>query len=143
METTAITRITVATTIQAPVEKVWQFWIEPQHIIQWNAASNDWHTPRAENDLRVDGKFLSRMEAKDGSWGFDFTGTYSTIQEHQEIVYALEDGRKVQILFSGKDNETTVTEVFDAENTHSIDMQQTGWQAILDNFKNYVEAAGK
>jgi len=143
METTAITRITVATTIQAPVEKVWQFWIEPQHIIQWNAASNDWHTPRAENDLRVDGKFLSRMEAKDGSWGFDFTGTYSTIQEHQKIGYVLEDGRKVQILFSGKDNETTVTEVFDAENTHSIDMQQTGWQAILDNFKNYVEAAGK
>jgi len=143
METTAITRITVATTIQAPVEKVWQFWTEPQHIIQWNAASNDWHTPRAENDLRVDGKFLSRMEAKDGSWGFDFTGTYSTIQEHQEIVYALEDGRKVRILFSGKENETTVTEIFDAENTHPIDMQQTGWQAILDNFKNYVKAAGK
>jgi len=143
MEATAITRITVATTIQAPVEKVWQFWTEPQHIIQWNAASNDWHTPRAENDLRVDGKFVSRMEAKDGSWGFDFTGTYITIQEHQEIGYVLEDGRKVQILFSDKDIETTVTEIFDAENTHPIDMQQPGWQAILDNYKNYVEAAGK
>ena len=142
METTETTRITVGTTIQAPVEKVWQFWTEPQHIIQWNAASDDWHTPRAENDLRVDGKFNSRMEAKDGSWGFDFTGTYTTIQEHQEIAYVMEDGRKVQILFSENGNETTVTEIFDAEQTHPVDMQQTGWQAILDKFKTYVEAAG-
>src|SRR3712207_2358015 len=130
METTAITSITVETTIQATVEKVWQFWTEPRHITKWNQASDDWHTPRAENDLQVGGKFLSRMEAKDGSWGFDFTGTYTSIQEHQQIAYIMEDGRKVQVLFVGKGQQTTVTEIFEAENTHSIEMQQAGWQAI-------------
>ncbi len=143
METTNMTTITVETTINAPVEKVWRFWTEPQHVTKWNQASDDWHTTRAENDLRVGGQFLSRMEAKDGSSGFDFTGTYTAVQENQLIAYTMEDGRKVQVLFKSQGATTTVTETFDAEQTHSLEMQQTGWQAILDNFKNYVEASGK
>ncbi|GEO04362.1 hypothetical protein AAE02nite_20260 [Adhaeribacter aerolatus] len=143
METTNSTSIKVETTIQAPVEKVWQYWTEPRHITQWNQASDDWHTPRAENDLRVGGAFLSRMEAKDGSFGFDFTGNYTEVQEHQQISYTMEDGRKVQILFEGNGPETTVIETFDAETNHSPEMQQAGWQAILNNFKNYVEASNK
>ena len=143
METTAITNITVEAIIEAPIEKVWQFWTEPRHITQWNAASADWHTTRAENNLRIGGKFLSRMEAKDGSFGFDFNGTYTNVQEHEKIEYAMEDGRKVQISFHSKGQETIVTETFEAEGTHSVEMQKVGWQAILDNFKNYVEAAGK
>lgn len=143
METTEIKGIKVETIIHAPVEKVWKCWIEPKHIMQWNKASDDWHTPRAENDFRVGGKFLSRMEAKDGSWGFDFTGTYTTIKEHHEIEYTLDDGRKVQVSFFAKGNETTVTEIFEGEHTHPVEMQQTGWQAILDSFKKHVEASGK
>ena len=143
METTDITSIKVETSINAPVEKVWRLWTEPRHITNWNQASDDWHTPRAENDLWVDGKFLSRMEAKDGSFGFDFTGTYTSIQEHQLINYTMEDGRKVQVLFNGQGPKTTVTEIFAAEHTHSLEMQQAGWQAILDNFKNYVEVSAK
>ncbi|GAA4432381.1 hypothetical protein GCM10023188_20890 [Pontibacter saemangeumensis] len=144
METTAgITSITLETTIQAPVEKVWKYWTEPRHITQWNNASDNWHTPRAENDLRVGGKFLSRMEARDGSMGFDFTGTYTNIRAHGLIAYALEDGRKVQVLFTPRGNETSVTETFEAEPSHPAEMQRAGWQAILDNFKNYVEASGR
>jgi uncharacterized protein YndB with AHSA1/START domain len=141
MKTAENTIITVAATINAPVEKVWKFWTEPRHITQWNQASADWHTPRAENDLRVDGKFLSRMEARDGSWGFDFGGTYNTVDAQQQIAYTLDDGRKVQISFSADGDKTTVTEIFEAEQTHPVEMQQEGWQAILNNFKNYVEAA--
>jgi len=140
METTS-TNITVETTINAPVEKVWHCWTEPRHITQWNQAAEDWHTPWAENDLRVGGKFTSRMEAKDGSMGFDFSGTYTAVQEQQQINYTLDDGRKVQILFAGSGRQTTVTEIFEAEPTHSLEMQQTGWQAIMDNFKSYTEAA--
>lgn len=143
METTETTNIKVETIIHAPVEKIWKLWIEPKHIMQWNKASDDWHTPRAENNFRVGGKFLSRMEAKDGSWGFDFMGTYTTIKEHQEIEYTIDDGRKVQVSFFAKGNETTVTEIFEAEHTHPVEMQQAGWQAILDSFKKYVEASGR
>ncbi len=144
METnTQSNRITVESTINAPVAKVWQYWNEPKHITAWNAASDDWHTPRAENDLQVGGKFTSRMEAKDGSWGFDFAGVYTTVSEHEEIAYVMEDGRTVQVLFAANGNQTTVTESFDPEQTHSLEMQQAGWQAILDNFKKYTEAAGK
>ncbi|MDO6392252.1 SRPBCC family protein [Pontibacter sp. BT731] len=135
------TTITISANIQAPVAKVWQCWTEPQHITQWNNASADWYTPRAENDLRVGGTFLSRMEAKDGSMGFDFTGTYTDVQEHARIAYILEDGRTVTISFEPNGTETRLTEVFDADPSHSVEMQQAGWQAILDNFKNYVEAA--
>ena len=143
METSERTRITVETTINAPVEKVWECWTEPRHITQWNQASDDWHTPRAENDLRAGGKFLSRMEAKDGSWGFDFSGQYDTVETHKQIAYTMDDGRKVQVLFAAQNDKTTVTETFDAEQTHPVAMQQEGWQAILNNFKNYVEAADK
>ena len=143
MATAEKTIITVKATINAPVEKVWKFWTEPRHIMKWNNASDDWHTPRAENDLRVGGKFLSRMEAKDGSWGFDFMGNYTKIEEYKLIEYILGDERKVQISFIAKGNETTVIETFEAEQTHPVEMQQTGWQAILDNFKKYVEASDK
>lgn len=133
--------ITISAYVQAPVAKVWQYWTEPRHIMQWNSASEDWHTPRAENDLRVGGKFLSRMEARDGSMGFDFSGTYSDVQEHQRIAYTLEDGRKVEISFEPQGEETLVTESFDADPSHDTGMQQAGWQAILDHFKRYVEGA--
>jgi uncharacterized protein YndB with AHSA1/START domain len=133
--------ITVQTTINAPIEKVWKFWTSPEHITQWNNASDDWHTPRAENDLRVGGKFLSRMEAKDGSMGFDFNGIYEAVNTYELIEYAIEGGRKVKIVFTGKDNTTNVTETFEAEAENTIELQQAGWQAILNNFKNYVEAS--
>jgi uncharacterized protein YndB with AHSA1/START domain len=133
------TKITVETTVNASINKVWQYWTEPKHIEKWNNASNDWHTPHAENDLRVGGKFLSRMEAKDGSFGFDFEGIYSDIIPFQTIKYGLEDGREVEIMFNGKGQTTEVIEVFDAENENPIEMQKGGWQAILNNFKKYVE----
>jgi uncharacterized protein YndB with AHSA1/START domain len=136
-------KITVETTVQAPVEKVWEYWTEPTHIKQWNSASEDWHTPIAENDLRVGGNFLSRMEAKDGSFGFDFGGTYDEVKLHEVIAYSLGDGRKVAITFKGQDQVTQVVETFDAETENSAELQQQGWQAILDNFKKYAEATTK
>lgn len=139
METTEKTTITVQATIKAPVEKVWQYWNAPEHITKWCAASDDWHAPYAENDARTGGKFKTTMAAKDGSFSFDFEGVYSKVEEHKTIEYGMSDGRKVQVLFSGNGNETTVTESFDPETTHSIEMQRGGWQAILDNFKKHVE----
>lgn len=132
-------KITVKTTVNTPVEKVWEYWTEPKHITKWNNASDDWHTPIAENDLRVGGKFLTRMEAKDGSFGFDFGGIYDEVKLNEVISYTLGDGRKVTITFTGQGNETEVIETFDAETMNSIEMQQAGWQAILDNFKKYSE----
>jgi uncharacterized protein YndB with AHSA1/START domain len=132
--------ITVENTVKAPIEKVWQCWILPEHITKWNNASDDWHTPFAENDLRVGGKFVSRMEAKDGSFGFDFGGVYDEVKNNELIASTLGDGRKVKVVFSAKGNETRVVETFEAENTNPIEMQRGGWQAILDNFKKYVES---
>lgn len=132
-------KIAVETTIQVPVEKVWKHWTEPIHIKKWNSPSDDWHTSIAENDLRVGGKFLSRMEAKDGSFGFDFGGIYDEVKLHEVIIYTLDDGRKVNITFKGQGNETEIIETFDAETTNPIEFQQKGWQAILDNFKKYAE----
>jgi uncharacterized protein YndB with AHSA1/START domain len=143
METKDKTNITVGATIQAPVEKVWNFWTNPKHIVHWNFASDDWHSPHAENDLRAGGKFLSRMEAKDGSYGFDFGGVYDQVEPNKLIAYTLGDDRRVKITFTPKGNETEVEETFEAENTNSLEMQQTGWQAILDNFKKYVETPGQ
>lgn len=114
-------------------------WTGPEHITQWNSASPDWHTPFAENDLRVGGKFAARMEAKDGSFGFDFGGVYDEVKPHELIAYTIGDGRKVEVHFTGNGGETKVVEIFDAENSHSVDMQRSGWQAILDNFRNYAE----
>ncbi|WP_338472978.1 SRPBCC family protein [Niallia sp. XMNu-256] len=135
----ASNQITVKTTVQASVEKVWTYWTEPTHITKWNTASDEWHTPYAENDLRVGGKFLSRMEAKDGSFGFDFSGIYDEVGLHKVIAYTLGDGRKVKINFKGQQNETEVIVTFDAETENPIEFQQQGWQAILDHFKNYTE----
>ena len=126
-------------TVKAPVEKVWQFWTLPEHIVKWNNASDDWHTPYAENDPRTGGKFLSRMEAKDGSFGFDFDGVYDEVVNYKKIEYTIADGRKVIITFTLNGDECKVSETFDAETTNSVEMQRTGWQAIMDNFKKYVE----
>ncbi|TGD56706.1 SRPBCC family protein [Flavobacterium humi] len=139
MTTTEKTPITVVATINATVEKVWTFWTSPQHITQWNNASDDWHTPKAENDLRKGGNFSTRMEAKDGSFGFDFEGVYTDIKLNELIAYTMGDGRKVHILFESDGNRTTVTETFEAEDTNPVEMQRGGWQAILDNFKKYTE----
>ena len=132
-------QITVQTTVLAPLSKVWKLWTEPEHIMQWNNASPDWHTPSATNDLRTGGTFTSRMEAKDGSFGFDFGGTYSEVIDGQKIAYDMSDGRKVEILFEEKDGATTVTETFDAESENSPEMQKSGWQSILDTFQKYAE----
>ena len=133
------TQITIVTDIDAPVDHVWKLWNEPAHIVRWNHASDDWHTTEAENDLTVGGAFRSRMEAKDGSFGFDFGGVYETIEPHQLIQYRMEDGRQVRIEFVPDGERTSVTEVFDADQENPVDMQQAGWQAILDNFKRYAE----
>jgi uncharacterized protein YndB with AHSA1/START domain len=135
--------ITVETGINAPVEKVWRFWTDPIHIIHWNNASDDWHTPWAENDLQVGGKFLSRMESKDGKIGFDFIGVYSKVEPYRQISYRLADGREVKISFSSQDKHTQVTESFEAEQIHSLELQKTGWQAILNNFRKYVESSDR
>lgn len=135
----AYTTITVENTVNAPVEKVWTFWTTPEHIIKWNNAGNDWHTPRATNDLKVGGKFLSRMEARDGSSGFDFEGVYDEVKTNQLISYSMADGRKVKIIFTPSGNTTKVVESFDAETENSIELQRGGWQSILDNFKKYTE----
>ena len=132
--------ITIETTVKSPVAKVWEYWTKPEHIIKWNNASDDWHTTKAESDLREGGKFSSRMEAKDGSFGFDFGGVYDKLKENELIEYTIGDGRKVKITFSNNGTETKIVETFEAENTNSIEMQRGGWQAILDNFKKYTEA---
>ncbi|MCW3089485.1 MAG: polyketide cyclase [Ferruginibacter sp.] len=140
METLERKVITIETTIQAPVEKVWEYWQKPEHITQWATASEDWHTPRAENDLRTGGKFSSRMEAKDGSMGFDFGGTYDEVRPNEYIEYTMGDGRKVKVTFTPQGHATRIVESFEAEDTNPIEMQQGGWQSILDNFKKYTEA---
>jgi uncharacterized protein YndB with AHSA1/START domain len=135
-----VSSITIEATVKAPVEKVWKFWTIPEHITKWNSASEDWHTPRAENDLRPGGKFLSRMEAKDGSFGFDFGGVYDEVIPNKVIAYTIGDGRKVRTVFSSAGNETTIVSEFEPEGTNPIEMQRGGWQAILDNFKKYTES---
>lgn len=140
MATTEKTTITVSAMVNIPVEKVWKLWTRPEHITQWNSASDDWHTPQARNDLRPKGKFKYRMEAKDGTFGFDFQGTFGNIITNELIEYTISDGRKVQIKFEGKGYSTTITETFEAEEINSLELQQDGWQAILNNFKRYAES---
>ncbi len=133
-------KITVETIIDASVEKVWEYYTQAEHVKQWNNASEDWHTPRAENDLQVGGKFNYRMESRDGSSGFDFSGIYDEVEENEIISYTMEDGRKVQVMFDEtEDGDTKVKVTFDAETENSIEMQRDGWQSILNNFKKYVE----
>jgi uncharacterized protein YndB with AHSA1/START domain len=140
METTQKTVITVDALINVPVELVWKHWNAPESITKWCQASDDWHAPYAENDLREGGTFKTTMAAKDGSFSFDFGGVYSEVTPNKTIAYAMSDGRKVRITFEALGNQTKVTESFDAESTHSEEMQRTGWQAILNNFKKYAEA---
>lgn len=131
-------RIIVETNVRAPIEKVWQAYTTPDAIVQWNAASDDWHTTRATVDLRVGGEFSSRMEAKDGSVGFDFAGTYTDVIPHRVIEYSFGD-RMARVEFAQKGADVNVVVSFDAESTHSNEEQKAGWQAILDNFARYVE----
>jgi uncharacterized protein YndB with AHSA1/START domain len=139
MPATDKTVITVTAKIYVPVEKVWNLWTDPNHITNWNNASEDWHTTRAENDLRTGGKFLSRMEAKDGSMGFDFIGVYSLVDPLKKIAYTMEDGRKAEITFSENGGVTDISESFEAEDMNAIELQEAGWQSILNNFKKYAE----
>lgn len=131
--------ITVETNVDASLDKVWECWTKPVHIVNWNNASDDWFTPRAENDLRTGGSFVSRMEARDGSTGFDFGGKYDEVIPHSLIAYTMEDGRKVRITFSEEDDSVRIVETFDAEHTFPQEYQKAGWQAIMDNFRKYVE----
>ena len=139
MSTTEKTKITVEATISADTKKVWDYWTKPKHIINWNFADDSWHCPKAENDLRVGGKMNSRMEAKDGSFGFDFEGIYDEVIEHKKITYTMADGRQATTVFANVDGRTNVTITFDAENENPVEMQKGGWQAILNNFKKYTE----
>lgn len=132
--------IKIENIINAPMEKVWLCWTLPEHITHWNNASDDWHTPFATNDLKPGGSFSYRMEAKDGSFGFDFTGVYDAVKTNEHIAYTLEDGRKVTIDFTPDTAGIKVVETFEAEEVNSIELQQGGWQAILNNFKAYTEA---
>ncbi len=134
-------KITVEVFIQAALGKVWEYWTKPEHIVNWNFANEDWQCPKATNELKVGGKFSSTMEAKDGSFGFDFEGVYDNIIEHQVIEYSMPDGRKVKIMFEDAGEATIVTESFDPESQNPMDLQKMGWQAILNNFKTYSEKA--
>jgi uncharacterized protein YndB with AHSA1/START domain len=132
--------ITVESIINAPLAKVWELYTKPEHIVNWNNASEDWHTTKSENDLRAGGKFMSRMEAKDGSVGFDFGGIYDEVVENSLIKYTMGDGRKAAVTMTEEDGGTKVTVTFDLESENTPEKQRSGWQAILDNFKKYVEA---
>ncbi|MFA6440209.1 MAG: SRPBCC family protein [Bacteriovoracaceae bacterium] len=131
--------ITIETTVNASIEKVWKMWNAPEHITKWATGSPDWHTPYAENDLRVGGKFLSRMSAKDGSASFDFIGMYDDVQTHKIIAYTMEDGRTAKIVFIASGKNVKIVETFEAETENTLELQRTGWQMILDNFKKHVE----
>ncbi len=133
------TVIAVEAAVNAPIQKVWQCWTIPLHIMQWNNASADWHCPKAENDLRIGGKFFYTMAAKDGSMSFDFGGIYDDILENELIMVTLGDGRKWKITFASIGDVTEVVENFEAEDANPIELQQAGWQAILNNFKKHTE----
>lgn len=134
------TKISIETNVSAPVQKVWDFYNKPEHITQWNFAHESWHCPRAENDLRAGGMLKARMEARDGSAGFDFEAIYNEVRPYERIAYTLGDGRKVETDFIPVDGMTRVVTVFDAESENPPELQKSGWQAILDNFKKYTEA---
>ncbi len=132
-------KITVESIINAPVEKVWQYWNEPEHITKWAFASDDWEAPTAQNDLRAGGRFITRMQAKDKSTGFDFEGTYTAVEPNSVIEYRMDDGRMVKTVFAKDGDGTKITQAFDPENENPIEMQRGGWQGMLNNFKKYVE----
>jgi len=132
-------KITVETAVKADVDKVWRAWNNPEDIKRWNAASDDWHTSASSVELREGGKFSARMEAKDGSGGFDFEGTYTRVVPRRLIEYRMDDGRHVTVEFSEQPGRVLVRETFDAETQNPPEMQRQGWQAILDNFARHVE----
>jgi uncharacterized protein YndB with AHSA1/START domain len=136
-------RITIRTLVDAPVKVVWNSWTMPEHVVRWNHASEDWHTTRAVNDLQEGGRFSYRMEAKDGSFSFDFSGIYANVEPFRSIGIILDDGRIVQVGFSIDGTHTRVVETFETEDTNPPEMQRNGWQAILDNFKKYTESLNK
>jgi uncharacterized protein YndB with AHSA1/START domain len=133
-------KVSIETTIKSDLDTVWLAWNNPEDIKQWNAASDDWHTTESTVDLREGGTFSSRMEAKDGSMGFDFSGTFSKVIENQLIEYSMEDGRSVVIVFSLDENGVKVEETFDAESQNAAEQQRQGWQNILNNFAKHVES---
>jgi len=133
-------KIKIEATVAAPLQKVWEAWTKPEHITKWNFASDDWQCPWAKNDLRVGGKYAARMEAKDGSFGFEFEAIYDEVVDQKKITYTMGDGRKATTDFENLGGKTKVTTVFDAETQNSEEMQKGGWQAILNNFKKYAES---
>ncbi len=132
-------RVTIQSTVAAPVDKAWQCYTEPDHIVKWNFAADTWHCPKAQNHLQKGGKFCFTMAAKDGSMSFDFEGRYDEVTLHQRIAYTMADGRKAEVVFNGNGNVTTVVCTFDPENMNPLEMQQAGWQAILNNFAKHAE----
>jgi len=143
METNNKSIITVETEINAPLEAVWKCWTTPEDIVKWNNASDDWCTTHATNDLKAGGKFSYRMEAKDGSFGFDFEGCYTKVALNHQISFVLEDERSVNLVFTAIQDKTSISEEFETEHTHPADQQKFGWQSILNNFKSYVETSLK
>lgn len=139
MTTSDKTKITVQVLVNSPLEKAWDTWVNPNHIVNWYFASPDWHCPTSENDLQAGGDFKFRMEAKDGSFGFDFGGVYQEVVKHQLISYILDDTRTVRITFEEKDGKVLILQTFEAEEENFKEMQRDGWQAILDNYKGYTE----
>ena len=132
-------KISVEALVNAPLDKAWESYTKPEHVTKWNHASDDWHSPWGQNDLRAGGKFTYRMEAKDGSVGFDFGGTYDEVVLQKRIVYTMGDGRKAEVTFLPQDNGTNVEVMFDAETENPPEVQREGWQSILNNFKTYTE----
>ncbi len=132
-------KIIIQAIVSADIKKVWDYYTRPEHITKWNFASEDWQCPHATNDMRVGGKYIARMEAKDGSFGFDFEAVYDEIVDGESFSYTMPDGREVNVNFKAADDKTEVSISFDAEAENSIELQRQGWQAILDNFKKYTE----
>lgn len=132
-------KIIIQAIVSADIKKVWDYYTRPEHITKWNFASEDWQCPHATNDMRVGGKYIARMEAKDGSFGFDFEAVYDEIVDGESFSYTMPDGREVNVNFKAADDKTEVSISFDAETENSIELQRQGWQAILDNFKKYTE----
>jgi len=143
MKTSERTLVNVKTVVKLPVGKVWELWTNPWHIIHWNQASAEWHTAKAENDVKKNGRFSYRMEARDGSVGFDFSGEYRKVIKNKHIECFLDDSRNVRITFNEVNNETLISESIEAEETYPVEYQKEGWQSILDNFKRYAEESQK
>ncbi len=135
-----INKITITTIINADIKKVWDYYTNPEYITQWNFAHPSWHCPSAVNDMRVGGKYIARMEARDGSFGFDFEAIYSQITPGETFTYGMPNGREVTVVFKRESNQTEVVVSFDPEDQNPLDMQKNGWQSILDNFKKYAES---